>query len=510
MSLTPDNPENPGTPETPIDSGAPDNSETPDDSNTPVVADAPSAADAPDAPPAAPEPPAPPVAPTEPPLPERSATHPLATEPAGFEPAAIDSLAEPAITPAPVTAPRAKRAMAPLLGMLAVGALIGGIAGGGVVAAVLAGSTPLSPSTTSAPTSFTVNDSDETTLVTAVVATAGPAVVTLTVAGGGTAGNGSGVILSADGYVLTNNHVATLEGATLQPSIRVTLADGRIFDAELIGSDPIADLAVVKLEGAENLPTIEFADSDALNVGDRTVVIGAPLGLAGSVSNGIVSALNRSITVRSSAVPEQQSGQQAPPEGERNTPFDFWDFNTPGTDEAPSGQPRANSGTVALPVIQTDAAINPGNSGGALLNDEGKLIGIVVAIATAGGSGGQSGSIGVGFSIPSNFAQRIASELIANGTASHGLLGASVTDSLNEAGSTVAGALVDSVLPGGAAEQAGLRSGDVITVFNGVRVSGSVDLTAQVRVLAGGARSDLTYVRGSSTEKVSVTLGELQ
>lgn len=434
---------------------------------------------------------------------------PKAAEPAAAtaEPA-VQSAPEP--TAAPAAAPAAARpkpALVPLLGMLTVGALIGGVAGGGVVAAVLASQPGAVSGAPSAPATITVNDPDDATMVTAVVAKAMPAVVTLTVAGGGSSGNGSGVILSDDGYVLTNNHVATLEGATLEPSIRVTLSDGRIFDATLVGSDPIADLAVVKLEGASDLPTIEFADSDALNVGDRTVVIGAPLGLAGSVSNGIVSALNRSITVRSSAVPGQQ-GELAPqPDSGEDAPFDFWDFDVPGTEETTPAP--TTSGTVSLPVIQTDAAINPGNSGGALLDDEGRLIGIVVAIATAGGGSGQSGSIGVGFSIPSNFAQRIATELIENGTASHGLLGATVTDALNDPRSTVAGALIDSVVPGGAAEVAGLRAGDIITEFNGVPISGSVDLTAQVRVLPGGASAELVYVRSGAEQRVTVTLGEL-
>lgn len=436
------------------------------------------------------------------------------------EPPETSSVADapaPAPEPSAATAPeaatvaapaeRSKLAMAPLVGMLAVGALIGGVAGGGVVAAVLATDAPSVSVTASTPTSITVNDPDDATLVTAVVAKAMPAVVTLTVAGGGASGNGSGVILTADGYVLTNNHVATLEGATSSPSIRVTLSDGRIFDAELVGSDPIADLAVVKLEGAENLPVIEFADSDAINVGDQTVVIGAPLGLAGSVSNGIVSALNRSITVRSSAVEGEST--TLPPDTESGTdaPFDFWDFSQPDT-EAPAQQPTTST-TVSLPVIQTDAAINPGNSGGALLDSDGRLIGIVVAIASTGGSGAQSGSIGVGFSIPSNFAQRVATELIENGSATHGLLGASVTDALNDAESTVIGALVDSVLPQGAAQVAGLRSGDIITVFNDVPITGSVDLTAQVRVLPAGATTTLVYVRDGEPREVTVTLGEL-
>ena len=434
-----------------------------------------------------------------------------ATAPAA--PPAASATAAPPAQPAPAaptaeTSTRSPLAVGPLVAMLAIGALIGGVAGGGVTAAVLAGTQTAVVNTPQGPTAITVNDPDDATLVTGVVATAMPSVVSLSVAGGGTAGGGSGVILSEDGYVLTNNHVATLEGATITPSIRVSLADGRIFDAELVGSDPLADLAVVKLEGAENLPVIEFADSDALNVGDRAIVIGSPLGLTGTVTNGIVSALNRSITVRSSAVPEQ-SLEQPLPENDVEAPFDFWDFDTPGDDEQPSS-PQTPQATISLPVIQTDAAINPGNSGGALLNDQGQLIGIVVALATAGGGNGQAGSIGVGFSIPSNFAQRVANELIADGTASHGLLGATVTDSINDAESTVVGALIDSVTPGGAADVVGLRSGDVITVFNGVPIGGSVDLTAQVRVLAGGDSTTLTYVRGGTAQEVTVTLGELQ
>ena len=435
------------------------------------------------------------------------ATAPAVPPSATYAPAHAAPTTETPTAPTTETPTRSPMAVGPLVAMLAVGALIGGVAGGGVTAAVLAGTQTAVVSTPQGPTAITVNDTDNATLVTGVVATAMPSVVSLQVAGGGTAGGGSGVILSEDGYVLTNNHVATLEGATITPSIRVSLADGRIFDAELVGSDPLADLAVVKLEGAENLPVIEFADSDALNVGDRAIVIGSPLGLTGTVTNGIVSALNRSITVRSSAVPEQ-SLEQPLPDSDVDAPFDFWDFDTPGDDEPSS--PQTPQATISLPVIQTDAAINPGNSGGALLNDQGQLIGIVVALATAGGSSGQAGSIGVGFSIPSNFAQRVANELIADGTASHGLLGATVTDSINDAESNVVGALIDSVTPGGAADVVGLRSGDVITVFNGVPIGGSVDLTAQVRVLAGGASTTLTYVRGGVAQEVTVTLGELR
>lgn len=398
--------------------------------------------------------------------------------------------------------PAKRGSLLPVVAALAVGALIGGAAGGGVVAAVLGGGQPPVINSGPSATTVTVNSPEDATLVTGVVARALPSVVTLQVNGGGASGSGSGVILSEDGYVLTNSHVATLDGASATPTIRVTTADGRIWDATLVGADPIADLAVIKLDGATELQPIEFADSDALNVGDRAIAIGAPLGLAGTVTNGIVSALNRSITVRSSAVPDVPSEQSEDEESEG--PLDFFNFDIPGA-EPQQGRPGA---TISLSVIQTDAAINPGNSGGALLNDEGQLIGINVAIATAGGSSA-AGSIGVGFSIPSNFAQRIADELIATGEASHGLLGATVTDAATAATSPVVGALIDSVVPGGPAELVGLRAGDIITSFNGVPISNRVDLTAQVRVLAGGDSATLTYVRGERAQEVTVTLGEL-
>ena len=331
-----------------------------------------------------------------------------------------------------------------------------------------------------------------------------PSIVTLNVsATGGAAGSGSGVILSDDGYVLTNSHVATLDGATADPTIRVTTHDGRIWNATLVGAAPLADLAVIQLEGASGLQPIEFADSDQLNVGDTAIAIGAPLGLSGTVTNGIVSALNRSITVRSSAVPDDAPAEMEDDGAEETPPFDFWNFDIPGNDQ---GQQRPST-PISLSVIQTDAAINPGNSGGALLDADGRLIGINVAIATAGGSA--AGSIGVGFSIPANFAQRIADELIATGTASHGLLGATVTDATSASTSPVVGALIDQVTPGGPAAQAGLEAGDIVTEFNGIPITNRVDLTAQVRVLAGGDDATVVFVRGGQAREVTVTLDEL-
>ena len=231
-------------------------------------------------------------------------------------------------------------------------------------------------------------------------------------------GTGSGIILSEDGYVLTNTHVVTLDGATGDAVIQVKTNDGRLYDAELVGTDPLSDLAVIKLVDASDLTPLEFADSDELNVGDTAIAIGAPLGLAGTVTNGIVSALNRSIDVASSAAPSSPDDSEGDGDGSDDSPFDFF-FDVPNPDGS-QPQQRAASGQVSLPVIQTDAAINPGNSGGALLDSEGRLIGVNVAILSAGGAATEAGNIGVGFAVPSNLAERVAREIIENGAATHG------------------------------------------------------------------------------------------
>ncbi len=401
-----------------------------------------------------------------------------------------------------------KRRTAPLLlAGVAVGALIGGVAGGGMTALLTNDDTPATTSSTSeSPTNVIVNDPDDATVVTEVAQKASPSVVTISVAGAQGGGTGSGVILSQDGYILTNTHVVTLDGATGSPEIQVTTTDGRNFSADLVGTDPIADLAVIKLRDASGLPTIEFADSDSLNVGEMTVAIGAPLGLSNTVTNGIVSALNRSIQVASAAAPEDDSSSG---DSGGQTPFDFWELPSPGQSQQDQS---TQSAAISLAVIQTDAAINPGNSGGALLDSDGNLIGINVAIASAGGSSSTSasGNIGVGFAIPSNFAKRIADEIIEDGQASHGLLGASVSDA-DEDGNVlpVSGAYIVRTTNGGAAANAGLQAGDIVTGINGVGVSSSTDLTAQVRVLQGGAETEITYVRDGEETTVDVTLGTL-
>jgi putative serine protease PepD len=342
---------------------------------------------------------------------------------------------------------------------------------------------------------------NETTGIAAKVV---PSVVTIAASSSAGAGTGSGVVLTEDGYVVTNTHVVTLDGATGDAQVRVTTADGRVYDAEIVGTDPLYDLAVLKLQDAEGLSPIEFADSSDLNVGDTTVAVGAPLGLSNSVTEGIVSALNRSIQIASAAAPD--SGDDAPEQPEENGqqgPFRF-DFGQ-GDQQAPAGE------SISIAVIQTDAAINPGNSGGALVDSDGRLIGINVAIATAGGTSSEgSGSIGVGFSIPSDIVQRITDELIENGEATHGLLGATVRPAASVEGSTITGAYINEVSDGGAAAAAGLTAGDVVTGFNGIPVTDATDLTAQVRGQAAGSEAEVTFVRDGETQTVTVTLGTLE
>ena len=443
-----------------------------------------------------------PAAETEPLAPQSAVGSP--TAPASNQPLDRDYAWTPT---APANSKRSNKVG--IIAALAVGALIGGVSGAGVAAwAVSAnqGNNSSSATSNSTPQNLTVNDTSSVNNVTAVAAKAAPSVVSIAVTGKSASGTGSGVILSKDGYILTNTHVITLDGETADPTVQVTTTDGRLFAATVVGTDPIADLAVIKLKDATGLTPAEFGDSSKLNVGETAIAIGAPLGLNNTVTDGIVSALNRSISIASSAAPK--SGDSSTPKS--GSPFDFWQFDNGqgGT----QGQQTTAAATISLPVIQTDAAINPGNSGGALFNSDGKVIGINVAIASAGqtSASSQSGSIGVGFAIPANLAQRVATEIIKNGKATHGLLGASVQDVSPTSGSSVVGASIKTISPGGAAEKAGLRTGDTVTVFNGAPITSSTDLTAQVRFLAAGSSTSLTYVRGGNSSTAEVTLGTLE
>ncbi|WP_405375610.1 MULTISPECIES: S1C family serine protease [unclassified Microbacterium] len=434
--------------------------------------------------------------PPRPPMPGDQVTEPV---PAGWH--AAPQSTDGHVSAEPATKDDAKVGTGKIVAVLVAAAIVGsvsGIGGAFVGSSMFEGSG--SSVVQSSPSQVTVNNPDQVNQTTGIAAKTLPSVVTISATSSDGGGTGSGVVLSEDGYVVTNTHVVTLDGATGDAALRVTASDGRVYDAEIVGTDPIYDLAVIKLTDASGLTPIEFADSDSLNVGDTTVAVGAPLGLSNTVTTGIVSALNRSIQIASSAVPD--SGEQQEEDSGQDSPFQF-DF---GQGDRPSG----STGTISIAVIQTDAAINPGNSGGALVDDEGKLIGINVAIASAGGSSSsQSGSIGVGFSIPSNVVERVAGEIIDDGAATHGLLGAMVGNAADVEGATVAGAAISDVTPGGAAAEAGLDSGDVVTEFNGVPVRDATDLTAQVRALAAGSDATVIYVRDGQTRTAQVTLGEL-
>jgi putative serine protease PepD len=329
--------------------------------------------------------------------------------------------------------------------------LLGVILGGSIGA----GAGVLAQTYLTRPPAIVVNNLEDVNWVTAASSAAAPSVVTIRVSGAATSGNGSGVVLTSDGYILTNAHVVTIGGSTDNVELSVRTNEGEVSPAKVVGTDPTNDLAVIKIETTKPLTPMVFADSSKINVGDQVVAIGAPLGLEATVTRGIVSALNRTIQVASSENPNE-------------TGLEFW---------SGSSVPPVNLG-----VIQTDAAINPGNSGGALVNDRGELIGINVAIARASSSA-EGGSIGVGFAIPSNVADRISKAIISDGEATHGLLGVLVGDAMSsENGSAFpVGALIIEVTPGGAAEDIGLKPDDIVTKLNDKIITSASELTAAVR-----------------------------
>ncbi|QCB96906.1 PDZ domain-containing protein [Arthrobacter sp. PAMC25564] len=383
--------------------------------------------------------------------------------------------------------------------------LAAGLIGGGVVAgssALLAdrSTTASSSSNTSQSGPVIVNNKDDVNAITAAALKASPSVVTIKATSGSDGGTGSGIILDGDGHVLTNTHVVTLDGKASNAAIEVRTSDGKVYTAKIIGTDPLSDLAVVKMDNASGLVPATLGDSGKLNVGDTAVAIGSPLGLTGTVTDGIVSTLNRTISVASSAAPKDgadnsQGGGQG------------FQFAPPGGSQS---QSTANQGSISINVIQTDAAINPGNSGGALVNTKGEIIGVNVAIASAGGdsSTSSSGNIGVGFSIPINNAKRVAQEIISNGKATHGQFGVSVKA---KTGSTASGfsvgAEVATVESGSAADKAGIKAGDVVTKFQDLAISDPNQLTAAVREQPAGATVKVTVLRGGQQKEFDVTLG---
>lgn len=416
----------------------------------------------------------------------------------------------PQTFPAPVTPKPRSRAGAWVAG-IAIGALLGGVVGGGVAAVVVANQPNLSFEGPQASGTLTLDNLDNATNVSAVAAVASPAVVTLEVSGNAAAGSGSGVIYSKDGFIVTNAHVVTLDGAAGDdPTVKVWLTDGRILDGTVVGVDPFADLAVVKVE-ATGLRPIELANSNNVHVGDLAVAIGAPLNLSNTVTSGVVSALNRGITVGSAIIPDDaEDDNQLSPNPEEGLPW--FRFGDPNESEQQSPQSQQQPGlTVTLPVIQTDASINPGNSGGALLNSNAELIGINVAIASNASDASSAGSVGLGFAIPSNLVKRVADAIISGAQPSHGLLGVNISDSGSGEGEAqnIAGALIAEVAEGGAAQKAGLKAGDIIVAVNGIPTDSGTTASALVRMQEGGSEVTITYYRNGQKGEANVTLGTL-
>ncbi len=301
-----------------------------------------------------------------------------------------------------------------------------------------------------------------------VVARVKDSVVAIAVSTRTGGGAGSGVIIDTAGHVLTNNHVVADAR-----SIEITLADGRIFQAEIVGTDESTDLAVVRLvDPPTDLVAAELGTSATLRVGQDIIAVGNPLGLSSTVTTGIISALDRPVT----------------------------------TTDATQGFPGGPGTVVVTNAIQVDAAINPGNSGGPIFDLSGRVIGIASSIATL--SSGSSGSIGLGFAIPVDLAARVAQELIADGTASHAYLGVAAADTQVDVDGTLrTGALVREVVAGTAAAGAGLRAGDVIVAIDGRPVSGSEALTGYVRQYTPGSRVVLEVARGGVSQQVTAVLG---
>jgi putative serine protease PepD len=307
-----------------------------------------------------------------------------------------------------------------------------------------------------------------------------PSVVAISAQSQSSAGEGSGVVLDDKGHVLTNNHVVA--GAENGGTLTVTLSDGRSYPATIVGTDTSTDLAVILMKDATDLTPATLGDSDKVAVGAPVMAVGNPLGLAGTVTTGIVSALDRPVTT------------QAETEG--------------GSPSDPS-QGSSTDQTVVTNAIQTDAAVNPGNSGGALVDGTGRVIGIPSSIASLGQaqSGAQSGSIGLGFSIPINEAKSIADQLLEDGTAEHPFLGVTLKDGTVKQGSAErSAAVVGDVTSGSPADEAGLKSGDAIIAVDGEAVNSSESLVAQIRERTVGSKVELTIVRDGKQQTVDATL----
>ncbi|MDA0565547.1 trypsin-like peptidase domain-containing protein [Streptomonospora sp. S1-112] len=321
--------------------------------------------------------------------------------------------------------------------------------------------------------SGTVSNVAEAALPSVVSIEAGPA-------------GGSGVIISSDGQILTNNHVVA--GAEEAGGITVQFNDGSEAPAEVLGADPVSDLAVIQARGQSGLTAADLGDSDKVEVGADVVAIGSPLGLSGTVTSGVVSAVNRPVNTG-------VSGQEEQPQN----PFGLPEEQDPFSQQ-PEQQQQGQTSTV-INAIQTDAPINPGNSGGPLMNMSGEVIGINTAIVGTSGSGGESGSIGLGFAIPINQAKPIAEQLIEDGSAEYAAIEATISGQTESEGA----AIVETT-NNGAADQAGLREGDVITSIEGEQMESPDAVIAAVRSHQPGDTITVGYVRDGRERETEVTL----
>ena len=368
---------------------------------------------------------------------------------------------------APPVEPKKRRTL-PVAALVLAGALGGG-AVGGIVGAHYGGDDSVSIGSGAPAVAAPAVDPKSYTAIAGQVL---PSVVSISVRVGNSGDTGSGFIIRKDGYILTNNHVTSVasDGGT----ITVTFNDGSTASGTVVGSDPASDLAVVRVD-RNNLKPADLGSSSSVQVGDPVLAIGSPLGLSGTVTQGIVSALNRPV-------------------------------NTTQEQQDPFG---SNSSTIptVINAIQTDAAINPGNSGGPLVDGAGQVIGITSAIASLGSTfGGQTGNIGVGFAIPMDQARLIAAQLIATGHASHPILGVQIGNVTNSSGTVQV--MIQTVQPGGPADKAGLRVGDVIVALGGKAVTSGNGLIATVRSHNPGEKISVTFLRDGRRQTVSVTLAD--
>jgi S1-C subfamily serine protease len=346
--------------------------------------------------------------------------------------------------------------------------LLGGVVGGIIAVRSVGGDTTPGYSLGTVPPAIANRPASS---VAGIAARVLPSVVTIRV--DGSAGTGSGFVING-GYIVTDNHVVTLDGQVTHAAIEVVFSGGKAVPGRVVGRDPYSDIAVVKPVGVTGLPSLHLGNSRSVEVGDPVIAVGSPLGLAGTVTSGIVSAIDRPVQ---------------PAVGGTQNPLVYFD------------------------AIQTDAPINPGNSGGPLVNARGQVIGVDAAIDTLGGdplTGSQGGNIGLGFAIPINQARRVAVELIRTGHSEHAVIGASVSMTYQGSGAEIVHAVhkgPPTVTPGGPAAVAGLRPGDVITRVDGLPIANADGLLDAIRSLPPHMRVKVTFIHAGQAHTVSLRLG---